>query len=364
MFSTCINCHAPLGANQVIEHFPVGRKLAFDAAKGRLWVVCLVCRQWNLSPLDERWEAIEEAERLFRSSRLRASTDRIGLARLADGTEAIRVGPALRPEFAAWRYGQRFKRRWMRNAPTAAIGGGLFALGKAVSWGPILQFATGPALALGGFVLATRVVRRARVVARLTAPGEPPVLLTQAHIESMRFVPDDSPAGWHLRVQRPPVTGRGGAYFRADHPEMVLHGADAERVAARLLPRLNRVGGRTGAVDEAVKVLDRYGDPEGVFRKASRYDVVQRKRSRIGAFQDQPADDPDEAIRSDFARAPASIRLAVEMAVHEAQERALIEGELDDLTDQWREAEEVAAIADALTLPPSVLAQLERLRLR
>ncbi|MDH5235738.1 MAG: hypothetical protein OEW77_12335, partial [Gemmatimonadota bacterium] len=60
MFQTCIFCLKPLGANESIETFPVGRRLAFDAAKGRLWVVCRNCERWNLSPLDTRWEAIEE----------------------------------------------------------------------------------------------------------------------------------------------------------------------------------------------------------------------------------------------------------------------------------------------------------------
>jgi hypothetical protein len=59
MHSTCTFCHAPLGANAMVEHFPVGRRLAFDADRGRLWVACAACRQWNLSPLEERWEAIE-----------------------------------------------------------------------------------------------------------------------------------------------------------------------------------------------------------------------------------------------------------------------------------------------------------------
>lgn len=36
MYSTCLFCKNSLGANEVIEHFPVGRRLAFDAAKGRL----------------------------------------------------------------------------------------------------------------------------------------------------------------------------------------------------------------------------------------------------------------------------------------------------------------------------------------
>jgi hypothetical protein len=32
--STCIFCHANLGSNEVVEHFPIGRRLAFDAAVG------------------------------------------------------------------------------------------------------------------------------------------------------------------------------------------------------------------------------------------------------------------------------------------------------------------------------------------
>jgi hypothetical protein len=54
VFTTCLFCNAPLAANESIESFPVGRRLAFDAKKGRLWVVCPRCAQWNLSPLDER----------------------------------------------------------------------------------------------------------------------------------------------------------------------------------------------------------------------------------------------------------------------------------------------------------------------
>ena len=58
MYKTCMFCNRPLGANQVLEHFPVGRRLAFDAERGRLWVVCRKCERWNLSPIEERWEAV------------------------------------------------------------------------------------------------------------------------------------------------------------------------------------------------------------------------------------------------------------------------------------------------------------------
>src|SRR5215213_8320799 len=128
MYSTCIFCHSSLGTNEAVEHFPVGRRLAFDAARGRLWVVCRSCERWNLTPLEERWEAIEECERLFSETRLRASTDNIGLARLREGLELVRIGTALRPEMAAWRYGDQFGRRRRRHillsgAAIAAVGG-------------------------------------------------------------------------------------------------------------------------------------------------------------------------------------------------------------------------------------------------
>jgi hypothetical protein len=61
---------------------------------------------------------------------------------------------------------------------------------------------------------------------------------------------------------------------------------------------------------------------------------------------------------------PVEVRLAAEMAVHEEVERRALEGELRALEATWREAEEVAAIADSLTLPAGVLRALDQLRLR
>jgi hypothetical protein len=78
MFSTCLFCHGPLGRNDAIAPFAVGRRLAFDAKKGRLWVICPDCSRWNLTPVEERWEAIEECERRFRDTRVRVSTSRSG----------------------------------------------------------------------------------------------------------------------------------------------------------------------------------------------------------------------------------------------------------------------------------------------
>src|SRR5688500_17802565 len=133
MYSTCLFCNSDLGSNEALADFPVGRRLAFDAGKGRLWVVCRRCERWNLSPLEERWEAIEQAERQFRATRQRVSTENIGLTRLRDGTELVRIREPLRPEYAAWRYGDQFGRRRRRQRLTA--GGGRGALGAGVPGG-------------------------------------------------------------------------------------------------------------------------------------------------------------------------------------------------------------------------------------
>jgi hypothetical protein len=57
-------------------------------------------------------------------------------------------------------------------------------------------------------------------------------------------------------------------------------------------------------------------------------------------------------------------RLALEMALHEDAERAALEGELGELERAWREAEEIAGIADDLLVPDSLTGALDKLRRR
>jgi hypothetical protein len=145
MYSTCLFCQSNLGHNETVENFPVGRRLAFDAAKGRLWVICGGCARWNLSPIEERWEAIEECERTFRDTRLRVTTGNIGLARLSSGMELVRIGAPLRPEFAGWRYGRRFSRRRLNTnlvVGSAAVVTAGVAFGLAPVLIPALTFGT------------------------------------------------------------------------------------------------------------------------------------------------------------------------------------------------------------------------------
>src|SRR5690606_5608861 len=83
---------------------------------GRLWVICTGCARWNLTPFEARWEALEECERAFRAARMRHATENMGMARLPEGLELIRVGEPAEREFAGWRYGATFLRRNRRAA--------------------------------------------------------------------------------------------------------------------------------------------------------------------------------------------------------------------------------------------------------
>ena len=202
MYSTCIFCNSPLGANEVVEHFPVGRRVAFDAEKGRLWAICPSCARWNLSPLEERWEALEECERAFRETRLRTSTDEIGMARLAEGLELVRIGRPLRPEFAAWRFGDQLglrRRRVLRTAGAATLlTGGSAAAGMALA-GTALA---GPVVVVGGGFLAAWIATWREYTNIFTVSGGDGrrFALTNEHTRETTLTP---PAAITRRRRRP-----------------------------------------------------------------------------------------------------------------------------------------------------------------
>jgi hypothetical protein len=340
----------------------VGRRLAFDAQRGRLWVVCEVCRQWNLTPFEERWEAIESAERAFRGARLRSSTDQIGLARLSDGTELIRIGEPLRPEFAAWRYGARFAARWRIRGRVTLAAGGLLGLTKGFGAFVALQVAAVPTLALGALAGAARLVGRTFTATHVDLADGQRVRLAFAHVEGVRFRRDrESPDGWSMEVPHAPAKERRVG-FRVTDPIAVLRGEVAQAAAARILPRLNRGGGHRRAVADAVSILERHGTASAVMRFAGQFSSPSEREDPTDPFYDEDLGSP--RLRRSGLWMPVEVRLAAEMAVHEEVERRALEGELRALEATWREAEEVAAIADSLTLPAGVLRALDQLRLR
>jgi hypothetical protein len=352
MYSTCLFCHTTLGANEAVEHFPVGRRLAFDAAKGRLWVVCRKCERWNLTPVEERWEAIEECERSFRDTKLRVSTDHIGLSRLSEGLELVRIGKPLRPEFAAWRYGDQFGRRQRRTqinyfAGIAAMVGMQF--GGPLLGGPI---AGAYAMAKVG-QLGFRVFQRTRVVARAPdGQGNHRLIRTHEARETI-LLPPTADEPWGLRIMHRPPEHSGVRWWRytRDGVQTDIRGEDALRVAGQILPTLNKAGATAGEVEGAIKLATEYEDPQLVFDQTARLAATKPTWREYGKG-------------APLMRVPRSIRLALEMASHEESERRAMEGELYLLEDAWREAEEIASISDAMFLPTEVSESLEEIKRR
>jgi uncharacterized membrane protein YgdD (TMEM256/DUF423 family) len=338
VYSTCLFCTRPLGANEVLEHFPVGRRIAFDAAKGRLWVVCRRCARWNLTPLEERWEAIEEAERLFRDTRLRVSTDNIGLAKLSEGLELVRVGKPQRPEIAAWRYGNQFARRRIRGlaaASVVAVGGAALMGGLAVGVG---AFAT-MGLSKGIWQLVEYGLPW-QTIARIQKPHWPLMEVQRRHLRSSAIV----------------VGSDSSLALMVDHTggRVQLEGAEARRAATRIFPAITRFGGTTEEVRSAVERLNSAGDAERYLSEATRMGARLTRARTDG----KGAADPDTGLLA----LPTTLSLALEMALHEEQERRALEGELAELEAAWRDAEEIGAIADSLLMPEWVEEAIRRMR--
>ena len=366
MYATCLFCHADLGGNEVIEPFPVGRRLAFDASKGRLWVVCRKCERWNLSPLDERWEAIEECERLFSETRLRASTDNIGLARVREGLELVRIGNALRPELAAWRYGDQFGRRRRRHVVYTTAG--IAALGGIAVLGPMSGI-----VGLGGWggwqvaMHAHHLYQGLRLRVRLRAPeGDAVIPIRQRQLSWVSVVRHGD--GWGLRVPVSPswaeahkskstedeyvFTRRRLLRSIAPRASVLYTGNAALQAASRLLPAINQTGAAANHVQRAVELVGDAGDAMRLFgRYAARVEGLELRGI-----------DADQANGHVVSQLPQDVRLALEMATHEEQERRALEGELALLEAAWREAEEVAKISDEMFDDETTLARLDALR--
>jgi hypothetical protein len=338
MYSTCISCYRDLGTNDVAPRLPVGRVLAFDSERGRLWVVCQHCRRWNLLPLEERWEAMEDALRAFGAARRRTSTGQVSLAMAADGTALVHIGRASLPEFAAWRYGQQLVARWTRGWRAADVELASAGIGSLTA---LATTAAAAGLGLGALSLAAPLL------------GVPAGLVGWSHLSQRRR---ERPLCWVWSEsgQPVPVTVAGGSTAElitnpeADDDWAVTlvdfdgrrrySGSVGWRVLAAALAYQNRFGASARVVESAVGHIEHVGASE-LF--------MQRQAAR-----------PPASV----AVLPRPMRLALEISLHEVAERRAQDGDLAGLEAEWREAEQIAQIADDLLVPGHVSERLDRLR--
>jgi len=372
MYSTCTFCYGALGTNTVLETFTVSRRVAFDPKKGCLWAVCPSCGRWNLAPLEERWETVDECERRFRATALRYSSGNIGLAWLKGDVELIRIGPALRPEVAAWRYGRvlttprSLARRTMERAAAALVGATRSLLS------PHRAFPRDPRAAVAGLFLGLYGGRVLDVVhlpnVEPTEPTDSPIAVVRfRHLARAALVRPEPGRPWALSIPH-------------DQGVLTVEGDEGVRTVARLLAIINgteRGGGFSHELLEtAVQKVDESALTDSYFNRvlaiALRSDwgrghdesdgrsLVQLNSMEVASTEVERlalrltgrtfwshggiGSEPSTALLD----VPLVDRLALEMAAHEETERRALEGELEELEAAWREADEIASIADAL----------------
>jgi hypothetical protein len=206
--------------------------------------------------------------------------------------------------------------------------------------------------------IATVLARQGAVAMKVAAGQDKPLRVSRENLEHTHWSLDES-GTLHLNLRH---LG-GHAEFSGDR---------ASRVLATLLAGANAGGGTSRAVDSAVQIITDAGDPhrafasvtaeanrlaEGFEERAADFVRAPRARTMRAAMEAQL----EKQRRTNRAwsnlppfnpgavhRLPRVYRLALEMSLQESSEQTALETELAALERDWREAEEIAAIADHL----------------
>jgi hypothetical protein len=322
----CLACSRAFPPNAELEFLSVGRRIAFDPGRGRLWLVCGWCGHWSLVPMELRWEAVEELERRARGrSTLLKATDRISL--LAMGRlEAVRVGQAHAEEEAWWRYGKTLRGRRLRYNTITRMGGTMAAVAVTTAITGFTLLLPDVALSKWTFIRASprnawksgveaaesveRWFRYGRLAWRGAAPcsacGHVLVELSFGNRGTALLYPDQT-----MRIPCQRCRSAEGGH--------VMAGADAELLIRRLLAYENIAGADDGQLTTAVQLI------------------------RTGAITT-----PDALS---LRRAPREMLIGLELLVAEQREARLLGWEIADLEARWETAEGLARIIDADLTP-------------
>lgn len=326
MYRTCAFCNGKLDGDGGPTGLGVGRRLAFDEWKGRLWVICPKCSRWNLAPLDERLEKIEAVARAATAGRVAAATEQVALIRW-ETYDLVRVGKPRRLEFATWRYGERLKAR-RREQLQFVVPVTVAAVGLAVA----VNVAAGGSMGVFVWNMPTlaRRIYTGMVGRRRVTLAETPVCercgavlqLRAKHVAYARVV-GQAQADLALLLSCPACRAEGA----------MLVGREAELALRQGLTYLAISRAGRQRVEDAARLVEGAGGPDQLIRDVARRELTVRSLA------------PER-------------RLALEMAV---DERA----EVEELERQWHDAEEIAEIADGLlSADPDLDQKLREIRKR
>jgi hypothetical protein len=336
LYTRCLVCASPLEPNEELEYFPLGKRIAYDPARGRLWAVCGSCKRWSLAPIEERWEALEELEKLTTDrARLLSQTDNISLLR-SGGLEIVRVGRAQLTEEAWWRYGRQFTAR--RKSYKRLSFAGTVAAGAVVAGG----WASGGITLLGMWFIMGNAPESITDAARwlrfggsawrgreeCEGCGHTFRSLRYRNRAGLALFPGERPGKLEV-VHRCPKCGAyrdGGLH---------LTGEAADRTLRRVLAYHHFSGASERRVVSAARLIQEAGSPEDLTR------IVIRGGRRLGDLQRTGG-------------------IALEIAANESAEQHLLELELAELEALWKREEEIASIIDGELTPLPVLEKLRR----
>lgn len=320
MYRKCLVCGRDFAPNDTLEYLDRGRRVAYDPVRGRLWLICRACSRWSLVPLESRWEALEELEKLVQDQgRMLSGTDNVELLR-AGPLEVVRVGRAALREEAWWRYGRELRRRKEKHRKLSVAGtvgaavaiGGSWATGGMSFIAAWLLWDNAPGLVTGGARLLRfgrtawrgqgECVRCGRVIRRIAYGNRRDIMLrgVDGSVEVLVFCPFC-----------------GGGRERGLH----LHGQEANRTLRKLLAYHHFAGASESRVDKAARLIEGAGGPA---RLPSRILSRPKQLDQVGRVG----------------------RVALEIAVHEEHEARLLSMEVAELETHWRREEELARIMD------------------
>ncbi len=336
MFKRCLVCHSPFPENESLEFLPLATRVAYDPSRGRLWAVCKECKRWSLAPIEERWEALDELEKVVRDrSRLLSQTENISLLR-AGRLEIVRVGRANLAEQAWWRYGKELtqRRKKFKSLSTAgAIGAG------AAIWGGM---ATGGMSFIAAWLLWDNLPNKIPDAARWFRFGGD-AWRGRSRCEKCGHTLSRIP---YRRRDQIILTGSGeagppGIAYKCkncrDFREGGLHltGHEAERTLRRVLAYHHFDGADDRTVTSATRLIQEAGSPEDLSR------ILLKDGKRLG----------------ELGRTGG---IALEIAANESSEQRLLELELAELEAHWRVEEELASIIDGELTPLPLLEVFRR----
>ena len=337
LYTHCLVCHTPFPRNEELEYFSTSKRVAYDAERGRLWAICRSCKRWSLAPIEERWEALDELERLVKDrAKLLSQTDNIALLRVGE-LDVVRVGRANLTEEAWWRYGRELTHRAARHRKLTVMG--TAAAGAAIAGG----WATGGLTWLGAWLLWEHAPMHVTQAARWLRFGGSAwrgersctrcghVFRSVAYQDRKQLVLSaGTGAGDALSVtQRCPVCGDlgdGGLHLR---------GKEGDYVSRRLLAYHHHSGASEKRVRSATRLIEEAGSPEDLTR------IVIKEGRRLGDL-------------------PRTGAIALEIAANDTVEQRLLELELAEVEAHWKEEEELASIIDGELTPLPLLENIRR----